>query len=103
MTATKKRPAVGDERWEVQWCIDVPKDENGDCVLDQADDRFAMFQTKAAAMRHAKKVYTKDFFGSVRITPMRFVPFDEDDALRFPHAGYWDAIGDSEFYEGGAS
>src|SRR5262245_11962459 len=94
------KPKIGDETWEVEWCSMCPKNKEGDYELDQASYSFRHCKAKGNAVNHARKVYPACLFGSVRITPMRFVPYDEDDAATMPHAGYWDAIGDVEYYEG---
>lgn len=91
---------VGDEAWEVEWCSDVPKDENGDSISDRAVMHVRTFKTKAAALKCAREAFPKDFFGSVAITPVRFMPYDEDDAERYPTVGYWEACGETEHYEG---
>jgi hypothetical protein len=100
MTKQRHRPSIGDETWEVQWCAGVPLDECGDADLDRADCRIRRFADRDAALAFAREIYPKDYFGAVRITPERFEAYDELDAVACPHAGYWQAIGDSEFYEG---
>ena len=91
----KSRPRVGDELWEVEWCEGIPLDENGDGDIDRADMHCVMVETEEEAMRIAKEKLPIDAFGSVAVTPMRFEPYDEDDAVRYPHAGFWEAIGDT--------
>jgi hypothetical protein len=100
VTRQRRRPRVGDECWEVEWCAGVPLDENGDADLDRADYRVCRFADRDAALAFAREIFPKDHFGAVRITPERFEPYDELEAVAYPHAGYWQAIGDSEFYEG---
>ncbi len=94
-----KRPRVGDRMFAVEWCDGVPTDENGDAVMDAADDRVKRFATIEDAREFAMRILLKYFFGSVSITPVEFVAYDEDDALRFPHAGFWEAAGETEHIE----
>lgn len=104
MVAERRKPVIGDECWEVRWCHASWLDEDG-ITGDPDRDSYTVkdFKTHAAAMAYAKKVYPKCCHGVVNITPMQFVPYDEADAARYPHAGYWEATGDTEFYEGEAN
>jgi hypothetical protein len=38
--------------------------------------------------------------GPVEIDECEFVPYDEEDAVSYPHVGQWEYIGETEFYEG---
>lgn len=100
MAVTKDRPTVGDRMFEVEWCSHLPRNEFGDCDIDAATMICRNFRSLAAAQRYARKVYPLDAFGSVAITEHEFVPYDPADARRYPHAGFWDAVGHSEHYEG---
>lgn len=93
--AAKTKPTVGMRAWEVEWCAGVPKDENGDSDMDRADDRFAHFKDKGKALAYARKVLPNDAFGAVRVTPIEFVPYDEDDAATMPTVGFWEHSGES--------
>ena len=95
-----RRPRVGDRCYEVEWCSEIPRDENGDSDMDAAKMHVARFSTHDEALAFAKEVYPRDAFGSVCITPMQFSPYDDDDATIYPTAGFWDATGDSEHYDG---
>lgn len=95
-----KLPRVGDEAFEVEWCSDLPRNEYGDADMDRAVMHIRTFKTKGAAMRYARQVYHRDAFGSVSITPVRFMPYDADDAARLPTIGFWDSCGHTEHYEG---
>lgn len=86
---------IGDKTWEVEWCSEIPLDENGDSDMDAAKYHFVHIQDKDKALAYAKKVLPKDAFGAVRVTPMMFVAYDEDDADLYPHVGFWDATSDS--------
>lgn len=100
-TKPTKRPTVGDECWEVEWCAGVPLVEGTtDADMDRADYRVRRFTNRDAALQFAREIYPKDYFGAVSITPIRFEPYDEDHIDAYPHAGFWQAIGESEHYEG---
>ena len=58
-----------------------------------------IFATEDAAKRRAAAVLPIDAFGVVQITPVEFVPYDEADAARFPHAGYWAVCGETVTHE----
>jgi len=89
------KPRIGDRAFAVDWCASIPLDENGDGDLDRADDRCEIFATKDAAMRRAAAVLPIDAFGVVQITPVVFAPYDEADARRFPHVGFWAVCGET--------
>jgi hypothetical protein len=94
----RKRPSVGDRAFAVDWCAAIPLDENGDADMDRADDRCEHFATEEAAARRVAEVLPLDAFGVVQVTPVEFVPYD-DDAERFPHAGFWQATGETVNHE----
>ena len=98
--ATKQRPRIGDEHWEVEWLAEIAIDENGDHDPDRSTYTFRYFKNESKARAFAREIYPQSKSGAVRITPERFVPYDEGDALRFPHAGFWEATADPEWYEG---
>lgn len=97
---TNRCPRVGDRMFEVGWCAGVPVDENGDSDMDGADDRVRRFETITAAREFARRVFPDDFFGSVSITPVVFEPYDEDHAAEYPHVGFWETCGETQYYEG---
>jgi len=92
----KRKPMVGDERYRVEWCESIPIDENGDGDLDAAVYRRRLFATHTAAIAFAKSVLPRDAFGAVDVTPIRFVAYDDDDAIIYPHVGFWEDVGDGE-------
>jgi hypothetical protein len=102
MKTKSARFRVGDETWFIEWCPKLVFDENGDCDHDRCVDNVRKAATKEEAERIAREVYpeTTNAFGVVSYYPARFVPYDEDDAAEYPHAGFWDAIGETEHYEG---
>lgn len=100
MVKEQRKPRVGDECWEVEWCTEIPLDKNGDAVLDQCTMKDRLFKTEAAAWKHAKKVYPLDKFGSVAVTRKRFCPYDDADAAAWPTMGFWETVGDPKHYEG---
>lgn len=96
----KGKPRVGDKCWEVEWCTEIPVDENGDSDMDRAKLHVERFQFAEEAMEFARDVFPQDQFGAVAITLMQFCAYDDYDALRYPHAGFWDAAGETYHYEG---
>lgn len=99
-TKTKRRPRVGDTAWHVDWCADLPWDpETESCDIDRADYRTEVYWSQAAAEKRAKAVLPKDAFGSVKVTPVELQAYDAADAIRYPHVGFWEPIGDSEYFE----
>jgi hypothetical protein len=101
MTTTRRRAAIGDTCWEVEWCEALRVDENGDGNPDRNKTVVRCFRDHDAALAYAREVFPKDQYGSVSITPMEFRPYDEDDVARYgPHVGYWEHTADAEYYEG---
>ena len=90
------KPQVGDRKWAVDWTASIPKDEYGDSDLDNADERCERYASRELAIARAKAVLPLDAFGCVTVTAVEFVPYDEDLAANFPHAGYWEAASQSE-------
>lgn len=98
--AAKKRPRIGDEAWEVEWVSKLAFYEGTQDVWhDRCEYSFRHFPNRGLAMAFAKKVWpdAKKTFGVVEITPIRFVPYDDDDAAMYPHVGYWEHSGDTEY------
>lgn len=104
MSKTLPQPRVGDRRWFVTWTTDVPLLDPEDPSIghdyDRAKEHEAEFATKEEADAHAREVYPLDWFGAVKVYEAEFTAYDEDDAVRYPHAGYWEQTGDGEHYEG---
>lgn len=97
---SRQRPRIGDRKWEVDWCSEIPLDENGDGILDQAKRHCALFATREQAVSHAQKVYPLDCYGGVLINQVEFRPYSEEDAILYPHVGFWEVIGGQEEYSG---
>jgi hypothetical protein len=102
MKKRKIDPRHGDQVYEVEWCQDLPTDENGDADMDSATFARRNFATIEEARAYAKKVYPLCKLGSVMITLMEFVPYDEDNPDEHgPNVGFWEAATvDSEYYQG---
>lgn len=103
--ATKARPKVGDHRWFVEWCSKLAFYEEcpGEVDRDRCEMSRRSFPTREAAWAFAKEVWpaTTQTFGIVEVWEAEFTPYDEDDAARYPHVGYWDAVDEyGEVYEG---
>lgn len=96
---TQKRPRVGDEAYEVEWCANMPLDENGDCDFDAAEYHAEMLRTHTAAHNRAKEVLPLSCHGVAMVMPMRFAAYDDEDAHLRPHVGFWEATGDAEYVE----
>ena len=94
-----KRPRVGDRAWEVDWCASIPVDEHGDSDLDNADQRTERFGTRPEADERARAVLPQDVLGAVTVTAVEFTAYDEDDAERYPHVGYWEPIAEPEYID----
>jgi hypothetical protein len=101
-TKVKNRPRVGDTCWMVEWCSALAFDEVGDVDRDNCTDVVRRVATMEEAEALARKVWpaTTNTFGVVSYWPAEFVGFDELDAVRYPHAGYWEATADAQCYEG---
>lgn len=104
-TLTQKRPRIGDECWFVEWCLELAfydDDPTGDVDRDRCKMIERRVATREDAEQLAREVYpvVTQTYGVVEYWPARFVPYSENDAADYPHVGYWDAIGNSEFYEG---
>lgn len=96
----KTRPRVGDEVWEVEWCKECAVDENGDHDMDGDKMARRHFKTEPEAQDFAVKIFPKCQHGTVAISPHRFEAYDDDDAVAYPHAGYWECTADPYYYEG---
>jgi hypothetical protein len=64
--------------FEVEWCRDLPGDGAGGCLPDEATYVRRAFGTLPEATTYAKKVLSKDCFGSVRVTEFEMVPLSDD-------------------------
>ena len=100
-TQTKRsRPRVGDECWEVEWCEKCAHDENGDHDFDRDKMAYRSFDREVEAQAFAVEIFPKCQHGNVAISPHRFEAYDDDDAIRYPHAGHWECTADPYFFEG---
>lgn len=63
---------------------------------------FKCFRTLEQAEAYAEQVYpqTTSTRGVVTVTEMKFVAYDDDDALSMPHVGFWEAVSDSKHFSG---
>jgi hypothetical protein len=89
MKTMKKRPAVGDLCWEVEWRQDRPDDEEPRHVHRD-------FPTRDEALAWAKENFARALAGGVPlmlVTPYEWVE-DEDGACS------WEAQTEGECYEG---
>ena len=94
--AMKHQWQLGDSGWEVEWCESIPLDENGDALMDELPMQCRNFLDKESAIKFAKKIYPKDAFGSVRITPFTIEPLSDT----WPYGRHMEYTADSEHYEG---
>src|SRR5215831_15051007 len=101
-TIRKPRPRVGDTCWFVSWCsrLGFYPDMPGEVDLDRCEEEVRQFATRGEAEAFARAVYpaATQTFGVVDYWPAEFVPYDEADARRYPHAGYWEPTADPEHY-----
>lgn len=91
------------KRWFVEWCSELAFYEDGSADRDSCKMRTRGFATREEAEKFAKEVWpqTHNTFGIVTYWEAEFTAYDEDDAARYPHAGFWEAIGEhEEVYEG---
>ncbi len=100
MTAQKKRPRVGETKWEVEWCSKLAfYEDSTDTDMDRCTMSFRYFATEAEAVAFAAKTWpeTVKTFGVVEICEVRFTAYDDDDAAEFPHVGFWEHIGTVQY------
>jgi hypothetical protein len=105
---TKQKSRVGDECWFVEWVYELvwvdgdDTSEYREIDRDNCKTRSRKVSTKEEAERLAREVWpqTHDAFGVVQYWPAQFVAYDEEDAGRYPHVGYWEATDEGECFEG---
>jgi hypothetical protein len=100
---TKTRPTVGDTAWFVEWCYELAFDQGGDVDRDNCKEHRRRFATKEEAAAFAREIWptTTDKLGIVTYWQADFVAYDEEDAARYPHVGYWEPRGEyDEIYDG---
>lgn len=106
MTKTKYRPTIGDRLWHVEWCSKLAfydDDETGEVDRDNCTMSTKSFRTRDEARAFAEKTWpaTQETFGIVTVDEIEFVPYDEDDATLYPHAGHWENVREeSEIFSG---
>ena len=102
MSATlneNRRPKVGDHAWHLDWCagitglLETPEDPV------RHDYKTELFWTLHEAVVRAEEVKTLDYFGVSVVTPVRFEHYEELDARKYPHAGYWKPCGEKVLFE----
>lgn len=98
---TKTKPRVGDVAWFAEWCHEMAFDEYGDADYDRHKMTRKRFESKEDAVAYASSVADKaaKTLGSVEVWQSEFLAYDEDDAGRFPHAGYWNVCSESTWIE----
>lgn len=98
---SKARPRVGDIAWFAEWCHEMAFDACGDADFDRHKMTRRRFDSEQDALMYAASVASKaaKTLGQVEVWQARFVAYDDDDALRFPHAGFWDVCSESQWIE----
>jgi hypothetical protein len=98
--ATKK-PRIGDRKWTVEVCVEIPTTEYGDADIDAARYEYKSFpeDQKHAALAYAKEQMPRSVDGTVTVMHREFVPYDEDDAEQCPWVGFWEEIEDAIYLE----
>lgn len=91
---------VGDVAWQVEWCPRIPLTEDGDVDIDAVSEN-RLCATRDEALVLAGEVLPVDAFGCVLITQVEKFPYDVAHARVYPHVGYWEAIGETEVFDGG--
>lgn len=95
-----KRPELGDRAYEVEWADYLPLNpETGDAELDLVQYKRRIVRSIDSARKVARQVYPDSTraFGVVMITPVEFTdPYGDNIYRTFR----WEAIGDTEYYEG---
>lgn len=87
---------IGDLAWQVDWYAGIPFDEYGNADIDNADDRTETYRHQVRAEVRAQEVTAIAVSGVATVTPVEFTAYDDDDAIRYPHVGYWETIGESK-------
>lgn len=103
MTAIKSCAQVGDRCWRVEWLAKFATDENGDHDYDADVYSVRRVSTYEQAQTIARDVFhVAELQGDplVEICHEEFVPYDESHADLYPHAGYWEHIGSSIYFNG---
>lgn len=100
MTKSKRRARIGDKRWEVEWVSKLVFDEYGDMDIDRNEVSYAHFDSENEAVAYVKTVWpiAEKTIGQVEVTPIRFVPYDDDDADIYPHVGFWEHYGETLYF-----
>jgi len=92
--AWRKLPPLGARAWAVEWCVDLPVNEFGDCEPDLATYRRKVVTSKGSAFALAKRMLPKDVIGEVSVTEAELTdPYGD----RLPWTYYWENVGDPEY------
>jgi len=90
----RKLPPLGTRAWQVDWCVDLPVDELGDCQPDEAVYKHRVVLAKGSAFALAKRMLPHDVIGEVSVTEVELTdPYDEG----LPWTYYWEYVGDPEY------
>ena len=106
MVAQKPKPRVGDTCWYVEWCVKIglldESDPSQGCDPDLDVNRTRRVGTRAEALAVAREKWpvAEKTSGFVTYWPAEFVAYDDDDAVAYPHAGFWEATADAEYFDG---
>lgn len=93
-TTRKDAPRVGDRLWRVEWCDRLAFDDAGDIDRDRCRIRQRTFTSRDEARDFAVLMWpeTHDKLGLVEVDEIEFTAYDEEDAIRYPHIGYWECV-----------
>lgn len=87
---------IGQKAWEVEWCSKVLLIKGKNALdLDSAIYHSKVFFDIGHARTYAEKVYPRDFFGLVIITPL-----EAEDEYDTGEVTGWKVIGEREYYDG---
>lgn len=90
---------LGEKGYEVEWCYEIAfVDGNPEYGIEPDKCKYAFrdFPNRGLARAFAKKIFPKDQFGAVRITPFEIMPQSDE----WPYGKTREHTGDSEMYEG---
>jgi len=93
----RARSKLGDIKFQVDYIVETPLNEYGECDPDDAVHRYKSFTTLEAARAWCKENFAKAVQGFMEIDEMRYTTWPDDDDLELAH---WEHIGETEYYEG---
>ena len=84
------------KRFVVEWCESMPKDENGDAILDTAKYVKEPFASMKAAQKRAGELIAarKDFFGCIRIEEQELAVDEDILEHEGPQVRGWRIVGE---------